>query len=93
MDNPKVYLAGTLESSDIMISLEPCKGIDIQLTSTVIHQFGEQIRKVIADTLSELGVNNARILANDRGALDCTVAARLRTAIERARADQQDWGV
>ena len=43
--------AGTMESSDIMIMLEPRTegGIELELTSSVMQQFGKQIRKVILD--------------------------------------------
>ena len=78
-------IAGTLESSDIMISIEPNegKGIEIDLKSTVENQFGNQIRKVIVEVLQQLGVSDAKVTANDRGALDCTIRARLTTAVNR----------
>ena len=77
--------AGTLESSDITISIEPNegKGIEIQLKSTVENQFGSQIRKVIRKKLEELGVTDALVRANDKGALDCTIQARVTTAVGR----------
>jgi len=78
-------IAGTLESSDIMISIEPNEGngIEIELKSTVENQFGNQIRKVIQEVLEQLGVSDAKVTANDRGALDCTIRARLTTAVNR----------
>lgn len=64
-------VAGTLESSDIMVTIEPgCGGIDIRLDSVVQKQFGGQIRRVITETLEELGVAAATVTAVDRGALD-----------------------
>mgnify|MGYP003249128138 CR=1 FL=1 len=70
--------AGTMESSDIIIMLEPRTegGIELELTSSVMQQFGKQIRKVILDTLQEYDVQNAKVEAVDKGALDCTVRAR-----------------
>jgi len=81
-----IGIAGTLESSDITISLEPNegKGIEIQLKSSVERQFGNQIKKVIHERLEELGVKNALVRANDKGALDCTIKARVTTAVSRA---------
>ena len=78
--------AGTMESSDIMIMLEPRTegGIELELTSSVMQQFGKQIRKVILDTLQEYDVQNAKVEAVDKGALDCTVRARTVAAIYRA---------
>ena len=86
MEVNNLGVAGTLESSDILISIEQNenKGIEIQLKSTVENQFGGQIRKVIMDTLEQMGVTDAIIRANDKGALDCTVQARVMTAVSRA---------
>ena len=49
--------AGTLESSDIQIIIEPNEngGIVIELESVVKAQFGEQVEDVITNTLKELG--------------------------------------
>ena len=45
-------IAGTLESSDCMVTVEPGEGkIDLDLDSAVIRQYGKQIRKVILETL------------------------------------------
>lgn len=79
-------VAGTMESSDIMITLSPrsAPGFEIELDSTVVKQFGRQIRKEIEDTLAEMGVEAAMVKAVDKGALDCTIRARVRTAVCRA---------
>jgi citrate lyase subunit gamma (acyl carrier protein) len=79
-------IAGTLESSDITIHIEKNvgEGFELELKSTVENQFGNQIRKVIIETLLELGVESAFVHANDKGALDCTIRARVRTAVSRA---------
>jgi citrate lyase acyl carrier protein len=89
LDTPVV--AGTLESSDVMITLECgiCNGIEIDLTSTVEKQFGAAIRRVITETLAELGVCDARVTAVDKGALDCTLRARVKTVVARAEAAQE----
>lgn len=77
--------AGTMESNDIYIMVYPNeKGNEIQLDSIVLKQFGKQIEKVIMDTLKELEVENALVVAKDRGALDYTIKARVETAIKRA---------
>lgn len=86
MDLRKAATAGTMESNDIMVTLEPAEagGIQIDLTSNVLQQFGAQIRSVITETLTEYGVENAAVTAVDKGALDCTVRARVATALTRA---------
>ena len=78
--------AGTMESNDIMITVEPSDagGVQVELTSSVYQQFGKQIIAVIRETAADYGVENAVITAVDKGALDCTVRARVATALTRA---------
>jgi citrate lyase subunit gamma (acyl carrier protein) len=78
--------AGTLESGDILVEITPArqKGIEIMLNSTVSHQFGKQIKQVISQTLSELNITDATVHATDKGALDCTIRARVAAAACRA---------
>lgn len=86
--------AGTLESSDVMVAVEPTteNGIQIKLSSVVEKQFGGHIRQVILETAQKHGVNQAVITVNDRGALDCTIAARVATAIYRGvESTQSQW--
>lgn len=82
----KNALAGTLESGDILIQIAPAEktGLQIELDSTVAYQFGEQIKKVITETLTGLGITDASIKATDKGALDCTIRARVTAAAVRA---------
>jgi len=85
MDITQTAIAGTMESSDIMITLEPGDGrIDIDLSSTVEKQFGEEIRRVITDVITDFGIVSAKVIAIDKGALDCTIRARVKTALSRA---------
>ena len=85
--------AGTLESSDIQITLSPAtSGVAIQLQSSVEKQFGHQIRSVIEATLAKLGIENVAVDANDKGALDCTIKARTIAAVYRASDNKTfDW--
>ena len=89
----KSSVAGTMESSDIMITLEPGSGgVELELKSQVEKQFGRQIRSVIINTLSELGVKSAKVTAVDKGAMDCTIQARVKTAVQRAAEESAcDW--
>ena len=78
-------LAGTLESSDLMVRIAPKDGeLDVVLKSEVIHQFGPHIEKVARDCLARLGITEGQVIIDDKGALDCVVAARVQTAISRA---------
>lgn len=78
--------AGTLESGDILIQITPREGngITINLDSTVAFQFGDRIKEVIAGSLAEFGIENAIVDATDKGALDCTIRARVTAAAVRA---------
>lgn len=82
----KTGMAGTLESSDVLVTVRdnPGKGIEIHLQSIVERQFGGQIRKVVREKLEALGVDEALVQLNDKGALDCTIEARLAAAVYRA---------
>lgn len=95
MEIKKPAVAGTLESSDCQVTVEPGNGkVDFSLESAVIHQFGNQIKKVTLETLKDLGIDNVRISIIDKGALDCTIKARIEGAVFRA-VDQYDnipWG-
>lgn len=94
MEIRKTAVAGTVESSDIMITVEPTdtNTIDIALESSVEKQFGRQIRRVIEQTLNHLDITAAKITAIDKGALDCAIQARTITAVYRAAEQEQfDW--
>ncbi|HLS53511.1 MAG TPA: citrate lyase acyl carrier protein [Tissierellaceae bacterium] len=84
----KMAKAGTVESNDILIMMSQGEGdIDIELESIVDKQYGEDIKKVIHDTLVEAGVDNVKVIAKDKGALDFTIRARVKTCIARGSGD------
>ena len=80
----KNAVAGTLESGDILIQIAPGEGLQVELQSSVAAQFGRQIKAVITETLQGLGIDNANVKATDKGALDCTIRARVTAAAVRA---------
>lgn len=84
MDIIKTAKAGTFESNDIYIVIAPNQGIKIEIESPVMAQFGDRIREVIEETLKINNVKNAYIKAQDKGALDFTIRARVETALNRA---------
>ena len=88
--------AGTLESSDAMITVEPGEGgISLDITSSVMNQYGRQIRAAVLETLERLDVRDARVTVVDKGALDCTLKARVECAVFRgcdASAANIPWG-
>lgn len=81
--------AGTLESSDVYVEIEPWdQGIEIDLESVIKIQFGEAIEAAIRETLAECGVERAKLTVSDRGALDCVLRARVETAVARGRREE-----
>lgn len=78
-------VSGTLESSDAQVMVEPGRGtIEIYLESSVINQYGNRIKKVVMETLLRLEVDNVKITVVDKGALDCTIKARVEGAVFRS---------
>ena len=78
--------AGTMESSDVYVEIEPgTQGLQVQLESVVAQQFGQEIRNVVLEVLKEQNVENANIRVVDRGALECVIRARVETAVLRGK--------
>ena len=81
--------AGTMESSDAYVEIEPWdKGLDIEIESVVLKQFGKKIKLAVSDVLREQGVENAFVRVMDRGALECVIRARVETAIVRGKGEE-----
>ncbi|BDU77936.1 citrate lyase acyl carrier protein [Mesoterricola sediminis] len=84
MNIRKKATAGTMQSSDLVVVVEPAEGLVIDIESTVKKQFEHLIRARIEATLETLGVTSGRIHVSDRGALDYAIAARVEAAVRRA---------
>jgi len=76
--------AGTMQSSDLMVFLEPAGELSIEIESTVKKQFEHLIRQQIEDVLEKYQIRSGAIRVNDRGALDYAIVARLEAGIKRA---------
>jgi len=90
----KESIAGTLESSDLLVRVAPSDqgSLDIIIQSKVIKQFGKQIKRVVTDTLNKLAVTEGSIVIEDKGALDCVIRARVQAAVFRATGTGDlDW--
>ncbi len=89
-------VAGTLESSDALVTVELHEGsVELDISSSVINQYGRQIRATVVETLKRLDVDEARVTIVDKGALDCTLKARVECAIFRACGQSEKnipWG-
>ncbi|MGK4059910.1 citrate lyase acyl carrier protein [Loigolactobacillus coryniformis] len=85
MEIKKSAIAGTLESSDAQVTVMPAtNGVDLNIQSSVMNRFGRQIKQTILDTLNNLNVKNGKIVVVDKGALDCTLKARVEGTVFRS---------
>lgn len=85
MEILKSAVAGTLESSDAQVTVEPGgSGIELELQSSVMNQYGRQIKETVLATLERLDVKSGKVTVVDKGALDCTLKARVECAVFRS---------
>ncbi len=86
MEIVKSAIVGSIESNDILIKVEKSDTLEIVLESAVMKQYGTDIYNTIEAVLKEMNVTKARVEAKDKGALDFTIRARVKTAIKHASA-------
>lgn len=85
--NPKNNAAaGTLESSDVFITIIPAEELRIEVQSIVQKQWGSQIEELVKAILTESGFSQGLVTVKDKGARECTIRARLKTALRRSGA-------
>ena len=85
--------AGSLESNDILIRIDPVKtgsGIDIEIDSPAKKQFGDMIHSEITEVVNKYGIKDIKISAIDKGSLRYCVKARTETAIKRALGEEKN---
>ncbi len=87
MEIKKAASAGTMESSDAYVEIEPAQELEITLESVVGQQFGACITRSIREVLENCGVTGAHVRVVDRGALDCVIRARVETAVYRGKGE------
>jgi citrate lyase subunit gamma (acyl carrier protein) len=93
MEIIKEAMAGSLESSDVLVKVAPREdGLEIVIGSEVIRQFGKAIRRTADETLARMGVVKGLVVVEDKGALDCTLRARIQAAVLRGSGAAADWG-
>ncbi|MGM9660741.1 MAG: citrate lyase acyl carrier protein [Faecousia sp.] len=91
----KSAMAGTLESSDAQVTVEPGDGLEVYISSSVLNQYGRQIKATVLETLERLDVKDGKVTVVDKGALDCTLKARVECAVFRscdASSSNIPWG-
>lgn len=75
--------AGTFESNDCIVTVKKSDNLTIEIESVVFEQFGVQIENVARLTLKEMNINQIHLYIKDKGALDYTIIARIKTACKR----------
>ena len=82
-----VGIAGSLESSDVLalvdLSVEGDE-IIIQMDGPSVTCFGHAIKKTVLEIMDSLHIERALVKVQERGALDCTLRARVEAAARRA---------
>jgi len=84
--------AGSFESSDILILVEPVSegaGRKLSIDSGVYKQYGSEIEKLIIKLLDKHKVDDIHLIANDKGAINPVIEARMETVLLRASGNQK----
>jgi citrate lyase subunit gamma (acyl carrier protein) len=79
--------AGLDERGDVFVCISPAEensGVQIDMESTLMSLFGDQIRASVLEVVEGYGLTDLKLTVCDRGALDYAIRARVQTAIERA---------
>ena len=69
------------------VTLADSGGIDLDLTSRVESMYGDATRELVRKELEALGVTNAKVEIEDKGALPFVIMARVESAVRRAGVD------
>lgn len=72
-----------MQSSDLMVFVEPSDSLVIEIESTVAKQYGHLIRARVEDVLKRMDVTDGTFRIKDRGALDYAIDARMQAAVAR----------
>jgi len=83
--------AGTFESSDLIVLIEPKdqnSGRSIEIESIVMLQYGDNLKAIVSEMLDKYELTDIHVILRDKGALEPVVQARLETAILRSLAHQ-----
>ncbi len=92
----KVGTAGNADpktKSDCFVSFEVqySGGVETELKSKVMPMYGEAIHKFAAEILDFYEIKNAKLIIQDKGALDFVLAARIEAAIKQVVKTEKDF--
>ncbi|WP_261858549.1 citrate lyase acyl carrier protein [Photobacterium sanguinicancri] len=84
-------VAGTFESSDLFVEVEPSEEFTLKVSSSAT-QFRDAVELQVRATLDKLAVGNGKWVIADSGALDCIISARVQAAALRgAQQSALNW--
>ncbi len=89
MTSERTGIAGSLESCDALVMVILSSGTEapeVEIDGPSLPAFGDSMKIAALETVRSLGITGCRIRVQDRGALDCTLRARVETAARRALA-------
>jgi len=81
----RIAQAGTLESSDCLVTVSPAPTLELEWRGATSALFAERNRALVESVLKETGLSGVKVQLQDQGALELTLRSRLKTALERAR--------
>ena len=90
VDADMIGEAGYEQSQDckVTVKLKSSGKTKIELNSKMEKMFGRQIRQKAQEELDRLGVKAANVKIDDFDSLDFVIQARIRTAVRRARGEE-----
>ena len=85
-----VWVCGNEKYSDVLVTVDlNVTGIEVIIESKLKKMFGKLMEKAVREVLSEMKIENAKVLVQDFGALDFVIKGRTRTAVRRAMAGKE----
>lgn len=93
MQIEKQASAGTLESSDVMVTLKPneASGIRVSISGKMAYPYGDSMEATVRGVMDEFGITDAVVELEDKGALDCVIRARTQAAVCRSLGIRYPW--
>ncbi|MEI8046492.1 MAG: aldolase/citrate lyase family protein [Bacteroidota bacterium] len=82
---------GMRSDCHITMELTGNGGIQLELISKVEVMYGDEIRGLIFDIIAFYGIENARVLVEDSGALTPVIAARMEAAIRQLVSSDKEY--
>ena len=87
-----VGVCGNEKDSDVLVTVDlNVTGIEVIIESKIKKMMFGKIngKNAVREVLSEMKVENAKVLVQDFGALDFVIKGRTRTAVRRAMAGKE----